>query len=207
MTELYLYPTWVRLWHWANALLFIVLTASGVSLHYAGAGPWLMPFDTAVRVHNTAGILLSLAWVGFVIGNLVTGNGRHYRIRWRGLPRRLVAQGGYYAWGIFRAEPHPFQPSATAKFNALQQLSYLAAMYALMPLLILSGWAFLFSFSLPETLFGLGSVWVVATAHVVTSYLMVLFVVIHLYVITTGASVFANLHAMLSGWHRGPERR
>lgn len=206
MTVLYLYPVWVRLWHWGNALLFVVLIASGVSLHYAGAKPWLVPFDTAVMVHNAAGISLTLAWLGFIAGNLLTGNGRHYRIRWRGLIRRTLAQTRYYVYGIFRAEPHPFHASETSKFNTLQQLSYLGAMYGLMPLLILSGWGFLFSFSLPETLFGLGSLWVVATTHVVVSYLLVLFVVIHLYVITTGASVFANLRAMVSGWHREPDR-
>jgi thiosulfate reductase cytochrome b subunit len=209
MKALYLYPGWVRLWHWTNALLFLTLIASGVSMHYAGA-EWLMPFPTARVVHNTAGILLTLAWLAFVVGNARTENGRHYRPRLQRLFGDVLAQTRYYLIGIFRQEPHPFPVTTAMKFNALQQLSYLGVMYGLMPLLISSGWAFLFSVYLPETLWGLGSVWVVAMAHVVTSYLLALFLLVHLYLITTGATVFANLRAMITGWHRetdeGPSR-
>lgn len=201
MKPLYLYATWVRVWHWLNAILFVVLVVSGLSMHYAGT-PWLLDFQTAVPIHNGAGILLTLGWIAFVVGNLRTDNGRHYRIRWRGLLRRTYAQGRYYAYGIFHDAPHPFQVSSGEKFNTLQQLSYLGAMYALMPLLILSGWAFLFSVYLPETLWGIGTVWIVAMIHLLTSYLLVLFVLIHLYIITTGETVLTNLRAMITGWHR-----
>ncbi|AGA90640.1 thiosulfate reductase cytochrome B subunit (membrane anchoring protein) [Thioflavicoccus mobilis 8321] len=206
MTALYLYPGWLRLWHWINAVLFVVLIASGVSLHYAGAAE-LLPFDVARIVHNVAGILLTLTWIGFVAGNLVTSNGRHYRIRLRGLGRRTWDQTFYYLVGIFRGDPHPFQVTETMKLNPLQQLSYVAAMFLLMPLLILSGWGFLLSVRLPETLFGLGTIWIVAGIHVVVSYLLVLFVLVHLYVITTGARVTTNLRAMLTGWHREDDDR
>jgi thiosulfate reductase cytochrome b subunit len=201
MSALYLYPGWVRLWHWANAILFLTLIVSGVSMHYAGVG-WLMAFDTARVVHNTAGVLLTVAWIAFVVGNARSDNGRHYRLRLRGLVRQVLDQTRYYMIGIFRLEPHPFHVSAEMKFNALQQLSYLGVMYALMPALILSGWAFLYSVYLPDTLFGVGSVWVVAMTHVVTSYLLALFLLVHLYIITTGETVFSNLRAMVTGWHR-----
>ena len=201
MTSLYLYPVWVRLWHWTNALLFLILIASGMSMHFAGTD-WLMPFATARVVHNVAGIALTVVWIGFLVANARSVNGRHYRVRPKGLIGQVIAQMRYYAYGIFRREPHPFQVTDEMKFNALQQLSYLGVMYGLMPILILSGWAFLFSVYLPETLFGLGSVWVVALTHLGVSYLLVLFLLMHLYIITTGETVFANLRAMLTGWHR-----
>ena len=201
MTALYLYPRWIRLWHWLNAILFLVLIVTGVSMHYAGTA-WLLDFETAVPLHNAAGILLTLGWIGFVIGNLRTANGRHYRVRWAGLIGRTLAQAGYYLVGIFRDAPHPFRVTADAKFNPLQQLSYLGVMYLLMPLLILSGWSFLFSVALPETLFGVGAVWIVALIHVLTSYLLALFLLVHLYIITTGETPLTNLRAMLTGWHR-----
>lgn len=204
MSALYLYPRWLRAWHWINALLFLVLMYTGASMHF-GEGGWLMPFDLAVTVHNTAGILLTLGWIGFVIGNLTTGNGRHYRVRFSGFFARLFAQARYYGYGIFRNEPHPFHVSAEMKLNTLQQVSYLGVMYALMPLLILSGWAFLFSVSLPETLLGLPSVWLVAMAHLTLAYLLVLFLLVHLYIITTGETVTTNLRAMITGWHREDE--
>ncbi|SDX55104.1 thiosulfate reductase cytochrome b subunit [Allochromatium warmingii] len=201
MSALYLYSRWVRAWHWLNALLFIVLMYTGASMHFAGGG-WLMPFDRAVTVHNTAGILLTVGWIGFVIGNVTTDNGRHYRVQWSGFFTRLFAQAQYYGYGIFHNAPHPFHVTAEMKLNTLQQLSYLGVMYGLMPLLIMSGWAFLFSVSLPETLFGLPSVWLIAMAHLTLAYALVLFLLVHMYIITTGETVTTNLRAMLTGWHR-----
>lgn len=201
MSNLYLYSGWVRVWHWTNALLFLILMFTGASMHFSGAG-LLLDFQTAITVHNTAGILLTLAWVVFIVGNLVSENGRHYRVRLRGFVGRLIAQSIYYGYGIFRNAPHPFHPSAESKLNTLQQVTYIGVMYLLMPLLILSGWAFLFSIYLPDTILGIGSVWIVAMAHLSIAYMLVLFLLIHIYIITTGESVMTNMRAMLTGWHR-----
>jgi thiosulfate reductase cytochrome b subunit len=205
MKSLYLYPVWLRLWHWINAVLFLTLIVSGVSMHYAGPD-WLMEFATARVTHNTSGILLTIGWIGFVIANARSGNGRHYRLKLRRLIGDLLAQTRYYMVGIFRLEPHPFHVTEAMKFNALQQLSYLGVMYGLMPILIISGWAFLYSVYLPETLFGFGSVWVVAMTHVVASYLLALFLLVHIYIITTGETILTNLRAMVTGWHRETDR-
>jgi thiosulfate reductase cytochrome b subunit len=114
----------------------------------------------------------------------------------------MTEQSRYYAISIFRNAPHPFHPSESEKFNELQKLTYLGVMYALMPLLIVSGWAFLLVPYLPETLFGIGSVWVVAMTHLTVAYLLVLFLLTHLYIITTGTTLFSNHRAMITGWHR-----
>ena len=31
----YLFPAWIRLWHWLNAVLILVLGITGLSLHFA----------------------------------------------------------------------------------------------------------------------------------------------------------------------------
>ncbi len=205
MSASYLYPRWVRIWHWLNALLFAILIVSGGSLHFTGH-PWLLDFATARPLHNIIGLLLIVSWVAFIIGNVMTDNGRHYRVQWRGFLGRLFTQGRYYAVGIFRNEPHPFHPSEAMKFNTLQQLSYIGVMYVLMPLLVVSGAAFLLAVYLPDTIFGLGSIWVVAMLHLTVAYSLVLFVLVHLYIITTGDTVTTNLRAMLTGWHRDDQQ-
>lgn len=201
MKQLYLYPLWIRLWHWTNVLLFIVLIISGASLHFAGDNGFLA-FETAMLVHNIAGILLILLWLVFVIGNFVTENGKHYRVQFKGLINRLIKQSYYYAIGIFKGDAHPFQVSTEMKFNSLQQLSYIGVMYGLMPILIISGLFFLFPAYLPDKLLGIDSLWVIAMAHLVVAYLLVLFMLAHIYIITTGETVFSNLQAMLTGWHK-----
>ena len=199
---LYLYPVWLRFWHWLNALVFLVLIATGLSMHFAGPD-WLLPFDQARLIHNVAGMTLTLFWVIFVIGNALGVNGKHYRVHLRSLPRELWEQSRYYLIGIFRQDPHPFHVSAERKLNALQTLSYIGVMYLLMPILILSGWAFFLSGLLPETLLGLNSVWLVAMVHLTTAWLLGLFLVVHVYIITTGTTPTTNLKAMITGWHRG----
>jgi len=204
MKSLYLFPLWVRLWHWINALLFITLIVSGASLHFAGSSGWLK-FDTAMWVHNTAGILLTLAWLLFVIGNWVTDNGKHYRIQFNGIIGRIIQQSVYYAVGIFRGDTPPFKMSMAMKFNTLQQLTYISVIYGLMPLLMISGWLFLFASDLPAQILGMGSIWVIAMVHLVVAYLLVLFLFSHIYIITTGDTIFSHLRAMLTGWHKETE--
>lgn len=200
MSALYLYPLWLRTWHWLNAILFLTSLVTGIAMHFSLS--WLMPFDLAVPVHNASGVLLTLSWIAFLIGNLIGGNGKHYRLNFHTLPRDLYAQVRYYSYGIFVNEPHPFQVSAEHKLNALQALSYIGVMYMLMPLLIVSGWAFLFSVHLPERVFGVGTVWIIAMLHLLLGWMMLLFLIVHTYIITTGETPMTNLKAMLSGWHK-----
>jgi thiosulfate reductase cytochrome b subunit len=202
MKSLYLYPFWVRFWHWTNALLFVILIISGASLHFAGSKNGLLTFETAMWLHNITGILLTIGWLVFVIGNLITNNGKHYRLQLKGMISRLIQQSLYYAIGIFRGDAHPFHVSSAMKFNTLQQLTYLAVMYGLMPILIMSGWFFLFSGSLPAQIMGIGSIWLVAMTHLAVAYLLILFMLTHIYIITTGETIFTNLRAMLTGWHK-----
>ena len=55
----YLYPIWVRMWHWLNALLCLLLILTGLSMQYASVDGGLIRFDTAVTIHNLCGIILS----------------------------------------------------------------------------------------------------------------------------------------------------
>ena len=34
--KMYLYPKWIRIWHLLNALMFIVLIVTGLSMQYTG---------------------------------------------------------------------------------------------------------------------------------------------------------------------------
>ena len=108
--KLYLYPKWIRSWHILNALLFIVLIATGLSMQYAGAAGWLLPagseaaanaknefflmnFGAAVKWHNITALILSANFLVFIIGNIVTGNSKYYRIGEKGLIKNLYIAG------------------------------------------------------------------------------------------------------------------
>ncbi|MCI0625528.1 MAG: thiosulfate reductase cytochrome B subunit [Acidobacteria bacterium] len=202
--RIYLYSLWVRVWHWGNALLFLLLIVSGFSLHFAGPESVLLRFESAVALHNAAGWLLIVSYVGFVAGNAFSSNGRHYLPRWKTLIPGLMKQAGFYLSGIFRGAPHPFHPSEEQKFNPLQRLTYLGVMYLLMPLLLLSGLALLFPDWIPEWLLGAGSVWPIAIGHALLGFVLTVFMIGHIYLATTGPTVFQNFRDMLTGWHHAP---
>lgn len=135
--KLYLYSKAVRLWHWSNATLFILLLLSGGINHFA----LLSAHDTAllVNVHEICGYLLLVCWLSFVLINLVGGNGKFYRIDSKNWLQRVLMQTRFYLYGIIKGEDHPFPATPKVKFNPLQQMAYLGVMYALVPLLLITG--------------------------------------------------------------------
>ncbi|MFN3075504.1 MAG: cytochrome b/b6 domain-containing protein [Alphaproteobacteria bacterium] len=191
-----LYPLWLRLWHWVNALLFLTLITTGLSLHF---GSQIIPFAFARQVHNVSGLMLAGNWVFHVLGSIRSGNWHHYVPQWRGLAGRLITQAKFYQSGIFRGEPHPFPPTTRRKFNPLQQVTYLIVIYVAMPLLILNGLAFM----MPEfaiDVFSYGAVWLVAGLHYVLALLLFVFMLGHIYLATAGETVTADFRTMIGGW-------
>ena len=75
----YLISAWIRIWHWTNALLVLVLGVTGMSLHFADPKLPLVEFSLAVRIHNIAGVALIAAYAIFVVANIVSGNWWHFR--------------------------------------------------------------------------------------------------------------------------------
>ena len=116
----YLVARWIRIWHWTNAALIVLLGLTGMSIHFADPALPLVDFALAVRLHNIAGVLLIGAYLFFVIANIVTGNWWQFVPKPPGVLQRIVRQAMWYGFGIFRGEPHPHEPSKEEHFNALQ---------------------------------------------------------------------------------------
>ncbi|MBF0162628.1 MAG: thiosulfate reductase cytochrome B subunit [Magnetococcales bacterium] len=194
-----LYPVWLRIWHWSNALSFVMLIASGVSLHFAGSDLPLIPFDRARVLHNIFGWLLLCAYLVFVATTLLGSNGVHYRPQWSGWMGRLLRQALFYGVGIFRGEPHPFPATARNKFNPLQQVTYLGVMFVAMPLLILSGLLFFWPQWVPEQLWEMDGLWVVGVVHYLLGVLLVAFMMGHIYLATAGETIWGEFRKMVLG--------
>jgi thiosulfate reductase cytochrome b subunit len=203
MSSVYLYPVWTRLWHLFNALLYITLIFTGLSMQYSNPEYPLIRFDIAVSIHNISGILLSVNYLFVFIGNLATHNGAYYRIRLKGFYKELLSQGRYYMFGIFKGEKAPFPINAERKFNPLQKVAYVAVIYFLMPLIIITGWALIF----PEMIFinkifGTSGLHVTDLFHITIGFILSLFMLIHIYLCTIGKPSGTHFRAMLSGWHQ-----
>lgn len=198
--KIYFYPKWIRLWHLINAILIILLIISGVSMQYANIDSPFIEFSAAVSLHNFSGIVLTISYFIFFVGNIVSSNGRYYRVQLKGMSNRLWKQLKYYAFGVFKEEEAPFPVSRERKFNPLQQISYVFTMYLALPLLFITGWALLFPEFILKQVFKVSGIFLTAQLHIVMGFLVSLFLIIHIYVSTMGKSPASNFKSMVTGW-------
>lgn len=187
------YPLFERFWHWSQMLLIGVLLFTGFAvrgLHHA------IGFEQAVGLHTMAAIALMVLWVFAIFWHLTTGTWRHYVPTRNGLWR--VAR--FYTWGIFRGEHHPYRKAYHRKHNPLQALAYLGLKLALFPAIWISGLLYL-GFNLWEDAAGAG-MWLqlVANVHLVAAFGVAVFIIAHVYLLTTGHSTWEHVRPMVTGF-------
>ena len=206
--RLYLYPKWIRAWHVFNALLFIILIITGISMQYTdkeATSKFIIRFDRAVAAHNFAALLLTLNYIIFVAGNVLTKNGSHYRINWKTIWKDLLIQFKFYAYGMFKKEPHPFPVTETSKFNPLQRFVYVLAMFVGLPLLIISGLGLLFPEITIKGIFGVSGLILTDILHITVGFFLSVFMVIHIYTCTLGSKPLTLFKSMINGYHESDE--
>lgn len=196
--KVYLYSRAVRLWHWSNALLFILLLGSGLINHFSLVSPAVI--KSLLTVHEVCGFLLLACWVGFVLINALGGNGHHYLIRPEGWMARAMKQTRFYLYGIMQGEAHPFPATPRSKFNPLQQVAYVGVMYGLLPLLLLSGLLALYPQVVGDLFPGV-RYWLLQ-AHFALAIISLFFIFGHLYLCTTGRTPGETFRCMVDGYHR-----
>jgi thiosulfate reductase cytochrome b subunit len=204
---MYLYPLWIRIWHLINAILIIILILTGIMMQFTGPDSQLMIafYPGALKLHNICAIILTVSYMAFVVGNIVSGNGKYYRINKKDIFPGLIKQLKYFLWGMFRKEKNPSHATTENKFNPLQKLTYVTIMYLLLPLLILSG-IFLF---IPDMtlirIFGTGIYIFIDSVHIILGALVSMFLMIHIYLCTTGSTPGSFFRSIISGYQESEE--
>ncbi|MGC8783368.1 MAG: cytochrome b/b6 domain-containing protein [Armatimonadota bacterium] len=196
-----IYTGFERFWHWTQAVLILFLAFTGFEIHGAYT---FFGFREAVRYHSIAAYLL-LTLIAFAIfWHFTTGEWRQY------VPtlENVRAQLEYYLLGIFRNAPHPSKKTGLSKLNPLQKLTYFGLKVVLIPLVVASG--LLYMFYRYPTRYGIeaisvGSLKFIALAHTLGAFLLMAFLVVHLYMTTTGETVFSNLRTMITGYEEVEE--
>jgi len=184
----------------ANALLCLTLIVTGLSIQFSNPGT-VVKFKAAVTVHNLAGILLTISYAIFFIGNLFTANGAHYVIPVRGFLSRLQKQFYYYTIGLFKKENPPFPVTEEDKFNPLQQATYVLLMYVLVPFVVLSGWGLLFPEITVNSFMGFSGLDLTDLLHIVAGFAISIIMCVHVYFCTIGKNPFSNFKSMINGYH------
>ena len=196
---MYIYKRYERFWHWSQALLIIGMMITGFEVHGSYA---LIGFQKAVQLHSLAAWTLLTLWAFTIFWQFTTGEWRQY------LPslKNVLAMVNYYVIGIFRDAPHPFRKTVVQKHNPLQRLAYLALLAFISPLIWISGLFYLFygdwaALGIDQYL----SLEWVAVAHTAGAFMITAFFFIHVYLTTTGHTVFAHIKAMITGWEEVDE--
>lgn len=191
--RMYVFKRYERFWHWSQAalIIFMMLTGFEIAGTYQNFG-----FQRAVEYHTLAAWTLLVLWAFTIFWQFTTGEWRQY------IPtlKKVDAMVRYYAWGIFRGAPHPYRKTVLKKHNPLQRLAYLGVKLVINPLIWVSGLVYLFWGSLYGKLpAGLG-LEQVATLHTLGAFLMLAFLIVHMYLATAGHTVLAHIKAMVTGW-------
>ncbi len=197
--QIYFYPIWLRIWHGLNALGIVILILTGISLQNIESS--FISFNSAINLHNIAGVIVTLSYFIFFIGNLLTTNSKYYIVKPKGFIKRPAKQAYYYIWGMFHNMRAPYPLSEKRKFNPLQKYFYLIVMYLAVPLVIISGIALLFPEIIIENIYNFSGIFVTAIFHSALGFFISIFLIIHLYVATIGKSPTANFKSIINGWH------
>ncbi len=195
-----IYTVFIRVWHWTQAFLIFTLLFTGFAVHGSHR---IIHFDTAVKVHNGAGIaLVVLAFVMFFY-YITTGEWKQYKSLLE--KDEIIAQAKYYTSGILKGEPHPHKKTEISRLNPLQKITYLNFKLIFLPIMVITGTMYLYQEYLEENLYSrLGlKLFVlnnIATLHTIGAFVLMIFIIVHVYMTTTGHTVFSHIKTMITGW-------
>ena len=198
MERIYLFTRFERFWHWTQAVLVIGMMITGFEIH---GTHHLLGFAKAHQIHGVVAWALIILWIFAIFWHFITGEWRQYIPTMKNVDLMLK----HYVGGIFRGEPHPFKVTRRQKHNPLQAQAYLLVKVLINPLLWISGLMYLYYNEMAASgyLFDLAGI---ALAHTIGAFMMLAFFIAHVYLITTGETVGAQLKAMITGWEHSEKK-
>jgi thiosulfate reductase cytochrome b subunit len=149
--------------------------------------------------------LVSICWLAWLVINVARRDlVRQYLLRSRDLGDAAANQVAYYAYGYFRGWRPPFHATPEARFNPLQKAAYAMVMLVMVPLQIATG-VLLFDIKRFNPIIdALAGLLLVDSIHVLLSYALIAFLIVHLYLCTLGDTFFAHIKAMIRGYEGEP---
>ena len=198
--KIYFYPVWLRIWHGINALGIIILIITGITMN-SGMEKSMISFNLNIKLHNYSGAIVSLNYLLFLLGNLITNNSKFYIVKPKNFLKRPMKQAYYYAWGMFHGMKAPYPLSEKRKFNPLQKYFYIIVMYLAVPLVIISGIGLMFPELIFNKIYNISGVLITAVTHSAMGFFISIFLIIHIYVASIGKSPLDNFRSIVNGWH------
>jgi len=202
-----MYKGFERFWHWSQTTIITSLIFTGLEVHGVFK---LLGFQNAVLIHNILAWLLVILVCFAIFWHFTTGEWKQY------VPTtaKLIAVARYYGYGIFRGEAHPAEAdkSILNKLNPLQRIAYLQLKVLIIPAQLISGFLYYFynEWGTIGAFLGINigsflTLEIVAIVHTLCAYALAMFIVIHVYLTTTGHTPLAHIQAMITGYEEHDE--
>ncbi|MFA6403975.1 MAG: cytochrome b/b6 domain-containing protein [Salinivirgaceae bacterium] len=194
--KIFIYKRFERFWHWSQAALITFLALTGFEVHDS---IHIFGFQKAVEFHRIASIALIVLIIFAIFWHLAFDAWKQY------IPtqKNLLAQVKFYAYGMFKGEKHPTEKTALQKLNPLQRLIYLGFKLFMIPIVVISGLLYMFEKTIDAnevvviSKFDLQNI---ALWHTFGAFLLIAFLIVHVYMTTTGHTYTSNIKAMFTGY-------
>jgi thiosulfate reductase cytochrome b subunit len=197
--RVYMYDSYRRFWHWLQTVAIVILLFTGLIIHRPdifGA----FSFRGVVTIHNVIAAILVINALLAVFYHLATERMQEYIPRPYGFFDDAIVQAKYYISGIFKGEGHPFEKTPDNRMNPIQKFTYFGILLVFLPLQILTG-ALMWSVQqFPVVAGWFGGLPFLAPFHSLVAWLFGTFIVVHVYMTTTGATPLEAMRAMVTGY-------
>jgi thiosulfate reductase cytochrome b subunit len=197
--RVYMYEPYRRFWHWLQTASIVTLLFTGLIIHRPdifGA----FSFPGMVTVHNVIAVILVVNAVFSLFYHLVTDQIRQFIPHPYGFFDDAIIQAKYYISGIFKGEGHPFEKLPTSRMNPIQKFTYFMILNVLLPLQIITGSLMWAVQKFPVFTNALGGLPILAPFHSLVAWLFGTFIIVHVYMTTTGATPLESIRAMVTGY-------
>lgn len=196
--KIYIYQLFERFWHWMQVLLIFSLAITGLEIHGVFK---LFGYRSAVWIHDTSAWSFLILVLFAIFWHFTSGEWRQYKPS----VKLVKEQVDYYITGIFSGAEHPTHKLVYNKFNPIQRLTYLGLKILVIPVMGISGLAYMY-LNYPNQGLQLEGLDIVAYLHTAGAYILIVFVVVHVYLTTTGHKPLSAIKAMLTGWEEVDEK-
>ena len=190
------YKRFERFWHWSQSALIFFLALTGFEVHDS---IHVFGYEKAVEFHRIASYAFLVLIVFAIFWHFTTEEWKQYIPTFKNMKAQIM----YYTIGIFRNNPHPTQKDKWQKLNPLQILTYLGFKVLIVPVMVVSGLLYMFHKTINTnnivviSNFELGTI---AVWHTFGAFILIAFIIVHVYMTTTGEHPTTNIKAMLTGY-------
>jgi len=197
--RVYMYEPYRRFWHWLQTTSIVILLLTGLIIHRPdifGA----FSFRGVVTVHNVIAVILVINAALSLFYHVTTERIREFIPRPYGFFDDAIVQAKYYVKGIFKGEGHPFEKLPNSRMNPIQKATYFGILNVLLPLQIITG-ALMWSVQKwPQFADALGGLPFLAPFHSLVAWTFAAFILVHVYMTTTGATPLEAIRGMVTGY-------